>query len=147
MTTTIRPADQEDAAEIARLSGQLGYPVARDEVRARLAALLADERHHVVVAAREAGVLAGWVHVAHRISLEGGERAELMGLVVDSSVRREGVGAGLVQAAEGWASERDLASITVRSNVTRDEAQAFYDALGYRRSKTQHAYEKALDEE
>src|SRR5262245_55864106 len=107
--TEIRSAQLGDAAEMARLSGQLGYPMAVFEMARRLAVLLPNERHHIAVAASGEAVL-GWVHVEHRFSLEGGDRAELMGLVVDANARGGGVGRKLVEAAETWALSRGLSS-------------------------------------
>ncbi|HET7133894.1 MAG TPA: hypothetical protein VFJ95_16680, partial [Gammaproteobacteria bacterium] len=46
----IRRARSADAAELARLSAELGYRVSADEMSSRLAALLGDDRHHVAVA-------------------------------------------------------------------------------------------------
>ncbi|HEX5049905.1 MAG TPA: GNAT family N-acetyltransferase [Gammaproteobacteria bacterium] len=139
----IRRARLDDAPEIARLSGELGYPVSVDEITQRLAVLLRDERHHVAVVGAGERLLA-WMHVEQRASLERGERAELMGLIVDTSARRHGWGRKLVDVAERWARERGLGSITVRSNVARDGAHPFYERLGYARRKTQHVYTKVL---
>ena len=139
----IRRAGSGDAAEMARLAGELGYSMPAQEMARRLVVLLADERHLVVVAA-EGGALQGWAHVEHRFSLEGGDRAELMGLVTDATRRRDGLGRELVAVAEDWTAARGLASLTVRSNVARIESHPFYEALGYARSKTQHVYTKAV---
>ena len=109
----------------------------------RLTVLLPNERHCIAVAASGEHLL-GWMHVEHRFSLEGGDRAELMGLVVDSSARRRGVGRELVAAAENWARSRSLSSLTVRSNAARELSHPFYEALDYSRDKTQHVYSKAL---
>ena len=49
--TEVRPAQGADAPEMARLAGVLGYPMSSAEMTRRLAALLANERHYVVVAA------------------------------------------------------------------------------------------------
>jgi len=88
--------------------------------------------------------LLGRVHVEHRSSLELGDRAELMALVVDSSARRRGLGRELVEYAEAWGRSRGLAFLTVRSNAARELSHPFYAALGYARDKTQHVYSKAL---
>ena len=141
--TEIRRAQVVDAVEIARLASELGYPVAADEMTQRLTVLLSNERHHVAVAASGERLLA-WLHVEHRSSLEGGERAELMGLIVDSTARRGGLGRKLVDVAENWARARGLASLTVRSNAARELSHPFYESLGYSRAKTQHVYSKAL---
>jgi len=138
----LRRARLSDAAEMARLAGQLGYPMSVAEMAQRLAVLLPNERHCIVVAASGERLL-GRVHVEHRSSIEAGDRAEIMGLVVDSSARRRGLGRELVQRAEAWAVSRGL-GITVRSNAARELSHPFYEALGYSRDKTQHVYSKAL---
>jgi GNAT superfamily N-acetyltransferase len=140
----IRRAHPSDAAEMARLSAELGYPISVEEMRARLDQLLSDVRHFIAVAHDEGLRLIGWMHVEHRTSLEGGDRAELMGLVVDTSVRRQGTGRALVDAAEQWSQSQGLAALTVRSNVARELSHPFYEALGYVREKTQHVYRKRL---
>ena len=106
----------DDAAEMARLAGELGYPMSTAEMARRIGVLLPDERHYIAVAAAGDHLL-GWVHVEHRSSLEGGDRAELMGLVVDSSARRRGLGRELVGVAENWAGAQGLSAVTVRSNA------------------------------
>ena len=139
----LRRARLSDAAEMARLAGQLGYPMTVAEMAQRLDVLLPNERHCIVVAANGERLL-GRVHVEHRSSIEAGDRAEIMGLVVDSSARRRGLGRELVERAEAWAVARGLAALTVRSNAARDLSHPFYEALGYSRDKTQHVYSKTL---
>jgi len=134
-----------DAAEIARLAGDLGYPSAPAEILERLGVLLGDERHFVAVWAVPGEGLWGWISAEHRASLDADERAEITGLVVDAGARRGGVGRALVAAAERWAAARGLAVVTVRSNAVRAESHPFYQRLGYARTKTQHYYRKALD--
>jgi GNAT superfamily N-acetyltransferase len=139
----IRGAQLGDAAEMARLAEQLGYPMTVAQMTERLAALLPNGRHCIAVAASGERLLAR-VHVEHRSSIEAGDRAEIMGLVVDSSARRRGLGRELVEYAEAWGRSRGLALVTVRSNAARELSHPFYEALGYVRDKTQHVYSKAL---
>jgi len=138
----IRRAAPSDAAEIARLSGELGYPLSIDEMRASLGRLLADARHFVAVADEGSDRLLGWMHVEHRTSIQSADRGELIGLVVDGDARRRGTGRALVDAAERWARSQGLTTLTVRSNVMRELSHPFYEALGYVREKTQHLYRK-----
>ena len=139
----VRRAATADAARLAELSEILGYPVALSSLAPRLERLLARVEDAVLVAEAESGVV-GWVHGAEQELLESGRRCEILGLVVDPAYRSHGVGRRLVTAVEQWAANRGLEQMTVRSNVARAESHPFYQRLGYIRTKTQHAYRKAL---
>jgi GNAT superfamily N-acetyltransferase len=140
----IRQASILDAAEIARLSGQLGYPASEADVHSRLSRLLAAPTNVVLVADTGAG-LVGWGSAELRVSLETGARVEITGLVVDTASRRLGVGRLLVKHLESWAVDQDCPVLLVRSNVTRQESHPFYEGLGYERTKTQHSYRRVLN--
>ena len=137
---------REDAPDVARLCGELGYPSTTAEVLARFEQLEASPRDSVVVAADDDAVV-GWVHVHEHHTLESDPVAEIGGLVVDSRYRSQGVGGRLMLRAEEWAIERRCSRIRLRSNVARAEAHAFYERLGYRRLKTQFAFAKTLTAE
>jgi GNAT superfamily N-acetyltransferase len=141
---SIVPARETDAAEISRLSLELGYQAGVDETLASLGQMLGSPRYVVVVASAGSGALLGWAAAERRLMLETGESVEITGLVVAASARRMGVGRALVAAAEQWARGNGFSSIRVRSNVARAESHPFYEKLGYERAKTQHAYRKAL---
>jgi len=140
----IRPARQADAAALAALSGQLGYPVSPDDMRERLADLLTAPGDVVLVSCNAADEPVGWIHVGERHLLETDRYCEILGLVVDIAHRREGRAARLVAAAERWAAGHGHTQMTVRSNVMRAESHPFYERSGYARVKTQHVYRKAL---
>lgn len=145
MVPAIRTVTIADAAEIARLSAQLGYPAPIETFAARLQRLLDSPVHAVLVAARDADQpLAGFIALEQRITLESGGRVEIVGLVVDAEARRGGIGRSLVAAAERWTGDHGLDEVFLRSNVVRPEAHPFYEGLGYVRTKTQHAYRKRL---
>ena len=139
----IRPALVADAVSIARLATELGYPTSREQATSRLEVLASRDSHFIAVAELSSRVV-GWVAAERRVLLESGERAEIVGLVVEPESRRSGVGAALVRAAETWVIAQVLSAIGVRSNVVRTAAHPFYEKLGYVRTKTQHAYSKDL---
>lgn len=140
----VRAAVPADAAAIARLSAQLGYPVATQALATRLQALAASEAQAVYVATDGHGEVVGWIHGAEQVLVESGIRCEILGLIVDETSRRSGVGRQLVEAVERWARARDLPEMSVRSAVGRAESHPFYEQLGYRRVKSQHVYRKPL---
>lgn len=139
----IREAGPSDAAGIAALSGQLGYPAAEDEIRGRLESILTGNDGLVLVAEID-GAAAGWMHVSGARTVEQVACAEVRGLVVDEAMRGRGVGRALMAAAERWARDEGYALVRVRSNVIRDGAHRFYRRLGYDETKRQAVFAKRV---
>ena len=133
---TIRNAGLADAATIAELSGQLGYPVSERSVEDRLAAVLRQKGDAVFVA-EVGGRVVGWAHVVGVQCLESPPFAELTGLIVDSDTRGRGVGRHLVEACTQWAQGQGFQQIRVRSNVVREDAHRFYQKVGFAKIKSQ----------
>ncbi len=144
MTVRIRRARLDDAGAIARLTGQLGYPVDADEQARRLAPMLGSEGDAVLVAVDDEDLPFGWIHVQHRLLLEASDQALIAGLVVGEAHRSSGEGRRLLEAAESWAHERGLTSIRVLSRVERERAHRFYVREGYRRVKTSLVFHKPV---
>jgi GNAT superfamily N-acetyltransferase len=139
----IRRARSGDAARLAVLSGELGYPATSSEMKIRLRRLKPASDHAVFVA-ESGGEVLGWLHVSASYLLELPQRAEVNGLVVTEARRSLGAGARLLDAAEAWARKKKCVSMSVRSNVLRDRAHAFYERHGYEHYKTQKAFRKPL---
>ena len=141
----IRRARLSDAPAVAELSGQLGYPTLAKEMAGRLAHLIRHPRFGVVlIAGTPEGKIVGWLHVSLTPLLEVPLRAEVNGLIVAEGQRSSGSGAKLLQAAEEWAKSKGCSRVSVRSNVVRDRAHAFYLRNGYEHYKTQKAFRKTL---
>ncbi|MEA2603625.1 MAG: hypothetical protein QOF89_4617 [Acidobacteriota bacterium] len=140
----IRPALPSDAATIADLATQLGYPSRPEETEARLRDVLSRADSTVLVAEDEDGTVIGYGHVfgAHRVDAD--PFAEIGALVVDERQRSQGIGAALVVAMEEWAAGRGYGALRVRSNVIRDRAHAFYERLGFGRVKVQQVFARAI---
>ena len=139
----IRPACDGDADRLAFLTTQLGYPAHPSDLLERLHRLSGGFDHQVLVALVEGEVMA-WAQVGRTLTLESGEQAELLGLVVDEAWRGRGVGAALVAAAEAWARSRGLGRLRVRTNVTREATHQFYRRLGFEEAKRQVVFRKDL---
>lgn len=137
-----RDAAISDAAPLARLAGELGYPTSTEEMTRRLAMLLSQHHHGILVAELES--IVGWIHVSHMVSLESDAFAEIRGLVVAESHRGAGIGAHLVSLAEVWAKGHGCNRIRVRTNVVREKTRKFYGRLGFQSKKTQEVFDKTL---
>lgn len=139
----IRRAARDDAAELARLSTQLGYAMTAADAERQLAPIQ-DHPDHVLLVAAVPGGLAGWLQASVPRIFESPAGAEIAGLVVDESRRGAGIGAALVAAAADWARTRGCRTLRVRTNVVRERALRFYEREGFGRIKAQHVLEKAL---
>jgi GNAT superfamily N-acetyltransferase len=123
---TVREARPEDAAAIAALLGELGYPADPEAVAERLARMGPGDA--VLIA--DGGLVA-----LHRIPLlaEGGALARITAFVVAAGHRRTGLGTALLTAAEEVARTWGCDRIEVASGrrPEREAAHAFYLAAGF----------------
>ena len=109
----IRPMRPEDAARVAELTTELGYPSTEDEIRRRYGLIINRPDASLFVAHDARNVVVGWIHVQATHLLECDARAEIWGLVVGEIARGTGVGRRLVEAAEEWALRRGLRAMAV----------------------------------
>lgn len=150
----IRPAHAGDAAALARLCTELGYPSTEAQLVGRLRLLDAVD-HGLFVAEAPAdegpggdedpgGELLGAVDVHTRVVLEEEPFAELIALIVTGEAQGEGIGSALVAEAVRWARARKLPKMWVRVSLWRERTPAFYESLGFRLYKEQRVFELAL---
>jgi GNAT superfamily N-acetyltransferase len=140
----IRRARRTDAARVAELSAELGYPATTQQVEARFLRLLPKTKHLLLVAEVPGTEIVGWIHVSVANLIESDLRAEVNGLIVAEAHRSLGAGARLLEAAENWARNCGCRTVNLRSNVIRERAHKFYDRQGYEHYKTQKAFRKPL---
>ncbi len=127
----VRPAAQQDAARLAELLTELGYPVGPDEVCDRLAYWLPDPASRVLVADRS-GRVVGCISLHAIPFLERtGRWLRIDSLVVETGQRRTGTGRALLNAAELLAREWGCLRIEVTSRRSRADAQVFYRSQGF----------------
>ena len=141
--TTLRPAAAADAAAIATLLTQLGYPTTADEARARLEALAgAAPMDRVIVAELDGRVVAVMtLHLVpeiHRPRPNG----RVTALVVVERVRGRGVGRAMMAEAERIFRADGAGILELTSNSRRTDAHRFYERLGY--VKTSFRFAKEL---
>ena len=131
----VREPTDSDAAAIAPLLGQLGYPSTPQEVAARLLTMRQDGPATVMWVAELDGSVVG---VATGREFPGlhlpAPICWLTALVVDERVRGRGVGRRLVAEAEQWAKSRGSPRLSLTSAVHRKEAHQFYINLGYQQT-------------
>jgi GNAT superfamily N-acetyltransferase len=127
----VRRAAPGDAAALAGLLGELGYPADADAVTRRLDELLARDDYGVFVAEAAGRVVGfGGVHVFPALHADR-PVALIAALVVSEAARGGGHGARLVAALEAFARGHDCERVMVTTANHRAGAHAFYERLGY----------------
>jgi Acetyltransferases len=134
----IREAINEDAAEIAKLSHQLGYPISTEQTLKNIFAIKQSERHAVFVAVDEKVI--GWMGVCYTISLEQAPVCEINGLVTDENNRSKGVAKLLIEKAKQWSRNKGVNTLRLRCNVKRTDTHNFYTHLGFTEVKQQKMF-------
>jgi GNAT superfamily N-acetyltransferase len=130
----LRPATLHDAAAVAGLVTELGYPTEAGPMRGRLERFGAHPDYRTLVAEAEGEVLGliglqrGWLYEYDRPFVR------VMALVVSRAARRRGVGARLMAAADEFAREHDAHGVQLTTALHREEAHRFYEGLGFSRT-------------
>jgi N-acetylglutamate synthase-like GNAT family acetyltransferase len=139
----VREVRVADAARIAELLGQLGYPSEEDAVRRRLERLLRSDADATWVAEVD-GELVGLVgiHVSQVLAYDG-DAAKVSEIVVDDRYRRQGIGAHLMEVAEDEARRLGCSVLFLTTAERRKDAHAFYRTLGF--EETGRRFAKSLD--
>ncbi|HEX4083746.1 MAG TPA: GNAT family N-acetyltransferase [Chthoniobacteraceae bacterium] len=126
----IREAARGDAAGLAHLMKELGYPVEPEALWLRIERL-ASPAHRTFIAEVN-GHMAGFAGCSALSIYESDTPVcWIMALSVASHFRRHGVGRELIAAVERWCGEMGLRDIRVHSGEGRHEAHAFYQACGF----------------
>ena len=133
-----------DAAEAAKLSAELGYPVTTEAMAERLRQF-ATMTSHAVFAASLEGLVVAWIDVSIVHHLQSEPYGEIGGLVVSGEYRGCGIGRKLVEAAEQWIASQKIATVLVRSQIAREGAHAFYLQQNFSRLKTSAVFTKTLE--
>lgn len=142
----VRPVTAADAAALGPLLAQLGYALDEGEIRQRIGRIAAAGGHYLVAAEGAEGSLIALLHVYGRAALEKPPEAVVQALVVRDGLRGGGVGRAMMALAERWAREAGYRYVSLGSQVSRADAHAFYERLGYERYATSHQFRKPLDE-
>jgi GNAT superfamily N-acetyltransferase len=133
----------DDAAALAGLATELGYPSETERTLRRMTDL--SPGRNAVLVAEDGPQVVGCVHVMIKSSILVERSAEIGALVVEEQSRGKGIGTALLRAAEDWAVHHGCSCLYVRTNVVREQAHAFYRRAGYEESKTSLVFTRRLD--
>lgn len=127
----IRRAKLDDASPIAGLMEELGYSVAGESIRTKLA-MIRDSTDDAVLVAVVDQRLVGCIslHAMLMFHVEG-KLGRITSLVVTSNVRSQGVGEALLDAAHRWFELAGCTKFEVTSGDQRARAHTFYESHGY----------------
>jgi len=128
---SVRGAEIGDAAALAHLMTQLGYPTRTSEMEMRMEAVCADRNYLTFVAVSD-GKICGMIGVRISYSYEhNNPGGAILALIVSDAMRGRGVGHALIAAAEEELTERNIRRLAVYTHFRRTDAHEFYEKLGY----------------
>jgi ribosomal protein S18 acetylase RimI-like enzyme len=127
----IRRLEPSDIPKVIPLMAELGYPTGSVSFAERVTAVSANPDDRVLVAEEEGNIL-GLVAV-HSFEMlhRPGRLGRITALIVSASARNRGIGRQLLNAAESHLRANGCVKLEVTSGEQRQEAHAFYAALGY----------------
>ncbi|MCK6078821.1 GNAT family N-acetyltransferase [Paenibacillus silvae] len=134
----IRHSTNQDLQDMVILMDQLGYPTTYAEMQERYKHIEADANYTTLVAEIR-GRVVGLIGMQTSYLYEkNGRHCRIMVLVIHEHYRGRGIGRQLLQAAEHWAAEHQVDSISLNSSnsAAREAAHAFYKEMGYTAGST-----------
>ena len=141
----IRAAQPDDASDLVPLFAAWEHPQPADVIAGRLAEWRETPRAEVLVAEIEGAVAGVAAVTASPHFARPGRFGRLIGLAVGTGFRRRGVGAALLRAAEELARSWGCDRLELTTSRWRDEAPAFYAAVGYQdQSERQARFMRSL---
>lgn len=131
MSVVIREARLADAERLAELMQQLGYTIAPAKLADKIADFSKSHSDTVFVAELDDN-LAGFIS-CHLTPLfhQPGSSGRITSLLVEQSVRNNGIGRRLVAEAESFFISQQCVKFEVTSGLERSETHWFYQTLGY----------------
>ena len=144
MMITVREILVEDAEAVSLLSGQLGYPLSKDQILGNIKDVMQSKMHTAFVALHEKNIV-GWIGAAQAMMIEVMQHCEINGLVIDEQYRGKGIGKLLIERVRQWANENGNDKLTVHCNTKRTQAHLFYEHMGFKEVKQQKYFELTFD--
>jgi len=143
MPVNIRLLQSSDADALVALLPDLGYTASAEQLVRRLAVLREWPDQEAFVAQID-GRIVGLCHAQGVRLLASDGYAEIQALFVSAACQGQGIGRRLLEHACAWAAGRGYERVRLRSNVIREGAHAFYEHLGFEKSKASYAFERKI---
>lgn len=127
----IKQVESEDVQAIAHLMRGLGYDHSVQEIGRRWNMVI-DRKSNPAFLAREGSLPVGLIalHIAPLLFYPQ-PLARITTLVVDAAKRSRGIGRALVEKAVQVSKDAGCDTLELTTGLQRDDAQAFYRALGF----------------
>lgn len=140
-TITFRPAIRNDVYSIVEMLADDVLGMKREQFEDPLPetyyhafkAIETDPNNELLVAERSGEVIAVLqLTIIPNLTYRGSRRAQIEGVRVSTSLRGEGIGRKLVQAAIEKAKDKECRMIQLTTDKQRPKAHLFYESLGFK---------------
>ncbi|MBR6403743.1 MAG: GNAT family N-acetyltransferase [Eubacterium sp.] len=140
----VRYVNVDDAEDVCRICcDDLGYQCDKYLVKERISQL--DTAREAVFVAVADDRVVGYIHVEKYNTLYFEPMANILGLAVSWTYRKKGIGKLLINRAEKWSVDNEIALMRLNSGSSRHDAHEFYRHLGYGSEKEQIRFVKRIE--
>ena len=145
MKTVIRKICQRDYAAVAVIWREvLDVRNATDENVAETYSIMEHDDRYVTFVAEADGKIVGLAAAVKVLAIgHPGGYVKMNGIGVLPAYRGQGIGKQLMEHVERFAAEQGALYVGLASGISRAEAHAFYERIGYR--KTSYWFRKSLE--
>jgi len=146
---TVRPitSSGNDIYGLARLMNQwddLPHAITAEYIAKKIIRIKEIPNAEILIAENPDGRITGYACVLEVVFLGMDPFVELQSILVDSELRRTGVGRQLIKASETWAGEKGFGKIVLNSRIQLEDSHQFYKSLGYSITKQAYFFSKNL---
>ena len=142
MFREINIEDVQEVAEICKFA--LGYDVDVENVEKQIAKLTNDKKQHIIIGYEDENTrrIIGFVHAQMYESFCNDLGLNILGLAVNPDFQGRGIGRKLMNELEDYAVDNNISFIRLNSAMKREDAQNFYEHIGYTCDKVQKRFIK-----
>ncbi len=127
----IRPAEERDAVDMARLATQLGYPSEAAQMASRLRRAAGRADMQALLAERDGRILGMVGLLVFPTFVLDSPHGYITTLVTEETARGVGIGCELLKAAEAWFAARGITKVSLTTHLRREQAHRYYERRGY----------------
>jgi len=138
---------QSDIEGLTRLMNQwddLPNEITYEEIFGKVNTIKNSGSKSEIIVAEEDAIIIAYAYLTEVTFLGLDSFIEIQSILVDESVRGNGIGKQLMKQAEEWAKQNGYNKVMLSSRIQLENAHKFYKSIGYKIAKQSYFFSKEL---